>query len=156
MKTLLKVIKITLITTGIFTLLLIIYLFCFVGFMKPAPRGIHGNYSLDSSQVYTLNEITKDSILKVFSKEKLLVKSGRLNNYDVPWDSLRYYVGNINCDNEIIEAFIDFEDKKAINTTMKILWYNAEPTEDDDEYQKRAERYCNCFDAFLKRKKLVK
>ncbi len=144
-------------TITAFAIFFIVKLYYCKGIKAPAPHGIHGEYALTSNPpIYTTNGITKDAIIKVLVKENLVVKSGRLNDYDASWDSLRYLIGNIPCGEQKIEAYIEFKDKKAVNTTFQILWFNAEPTKDNNEYQKRTENYYKCFEALLNKNKLVK
>lgn len=134
----------------------VVKLYCCRGIKAPAPYGIHGEYSLVSTPTYTANGVEKDSLLKLLTKENLIVKNGRVNDYDPPWDSLRYLVANIPCDEEKIEAYIEFKDKRARNTTFQVLWFNAEPTRDNKEYEKRAEKYFKCFESLLRKNQLIK
>jgi len=121
-------------------------------FKSPAPAGIHGEYSLTpDSYVYQANGINKDSVLSIFKMNDLKVTGGKLNNYDAPWDSLRYLIGNIPCDTQNIEAYIEFTDKKALN-----IWFNATPTDDDEKYEKLAKGYYECFEALLKKSGIIK
>lgn len=124
--------------------------------MKPAPMGVHGQYSLLEETTYKTNNLNKDSILKVLKLNDLTIKEGRLNKYDAPWDSLRYIIGNINCNTQIIEACIEFQDKNSINATFKVLWFNAVPTNDDSVYKMRVKEYSQCFEAILKKNNLIK
>lgn len=126
------------------------------GIMAPAPLGIHGIFSSISYDPNYQTTMSMDSILMLLEKKNITIKTGRLNDYDAPWDSLRYVLGNIPCDKQQIEAYIEFKDKRATNTTFKVLWFNAEPTKDDKEYRKRTEAYYECFEALLKTNNLIK
>jgi hypothetical protein len=122
--------------------------------MKPAPPGIHGLFSsADYNPLYN-TKYDKDSLLKYLEKEGLIIKSGILNDYDPPWDSLRYLVGNIRCDTQIIEPYIEFNKEKHNGlTTFRILWINATPNESYDTtlYQTLTKKYYDCFEKILKR-----
>lgn len=122
--------------------------------MKPAPPGIHGNYSITGyDPVYkTSNE--KDSLLQRLEKDGLEIKSGRLHDYDPPWDSLRYVIGNIPCGTEKIESYIEFSKEKQDSlTTFRVLWMNAAPNESYDTalYNTMARKYYDCFETILSR-----
>jgi len=144
-------------TSSVFTIFIVVNLYCCKGIKAPAPDGIHGEYSFTSNTpVYTANGITKDSILKALIKENLVVKSGRLNDYDASWDSLRYLIESIPCGEQKIEAYVEFKDKKAANTTFQVLWFNAPPTKDHNEYQKRTQNYYKCFEFLLNKNELIK
>jgi len=135
----------------------IVKLSCCRGINAPAPLGIHGEYSLTSNvPIYKTNNINKDSVLKILSKENLNIKTGKFNDYGAPWDSLRYLIGNIPCDKQLIEAYIEFKDKRATNTTFKVLWFNATPTKDDKIYQKLTDSYYKCFESFLRKHNAIK
>ena len=123
----------------------------------PAPHGIHGLYELDSNKnIYQANNLCKDSFLNVLVKEHIAVKPDTSLKYGAPWDSLRYLLGNIPCDSQHIEAYVEFKDKRANNVTFRLLWFNATPTKDDKIYQKLAESFYKCFDSFLKGHNLIK
>ena len=126
----------------------------YLAIMKPAPPGIHGHYSLaDYDPVYK-TKYDKDSLLKQLETDNLLIKSGRLNDYDPPWDSLRYLIGNVRCDTQNIEPYIEFRREKQNGfTTFRILWINATPNENYDTtlYQTMTREYYNCFEAILQR-----
>jgi hypothetical protein len=126
----------------------------YLAIMKPAPPGIHGLYSLaDYDPVYKI-KYDKDSLLKHLETDGLLIKSGRLNDYDPPWDSLRYLIDNIRCDTQSIEPYIEFRREKQNGlTTFRILWINAAPNESYDTtlYQAMTKKYYNCFETILRR-----
>ena len=117
------------ITVGLTGMLLIAFFICtgpnHHGIMSPAPLGIHGIYSMVlNDRIYKV-KAPKDSILHVFEKEGLLVSKDRLNQYDPPWDSLRYLIGNVNCGNQKIEPYIEFEKLKRDGCTVfRVLWIN--------------------------------
>lgn len=111
------------------------------GLLAPAPLGIHGHYSLDTDVSYTIDNTTVDTFLGVFSKQGFVVR----NQY-TGW---RYLVGNIPCDQTKIEAYIEFDTTTAV-ASFKVLWLNAEPTEDDEEYKRLAKTYFDCFDTITK------
>lgn len=122
--------------------------------MKPAPPGIHGHYSLDQHNPVYKTKHDKDSLLNMLRLEGLVIKSGRLHDYDPPWDSLRYLVDNIQCDTQKIEPYIEFQREKQNDfTTFSILWINATPNESYDTmlYQTMTKKYYNCFEAILRR-----
>src|SRR5689334_1869962 len=81
------------------------------GFMAPAPAGIHGVYLSDTYHPTYKAPAFKGSLLKAFEAGQIIVKRERLHSYDPPWDGLRYLIGNIRCDTEDIEAYIEFSDK---------------------------------------------
>jgi hypothetical protein len=128
---------------------------CCRGIMAPAPLGIHGHYSSTSDTPNYQVGIGIDSILMLFSKANITIKTGRLNDYDAPWDSLSYVLSDIPCDKQQIEAYIEFKDKTA-NTTFRVLWFNAAITKDDKLYQKLTESYYKCFESFLRGHNLIK
>jgi hypothetical protein len=144
------------IIASIVTTLILVGVYCCTGIKTPAPLGVHGEYSSISYNPNYQASMSKDSFLLMLSKENVEIKSGRLNNYDPPWDSLRYVLGNIICDNQEIEAYIEFKDKKATNRTFKVFWFNAAPTKDDKIYEKLTANYYNCFEALLKKNNLIK
>jgi hypothetical protein len=113
------------------------------GFKSPAPMGIHGTYSLDSTTFFTTAQ-TKDSMLFHFQNRGWNIKPGRLNEYDPPWDSLRYLVGNIKCDTTNIEGYIEFT--KESTTRFFVLWINAPPSDDDAVYEKLSHKYFDCLE----------
>jgi hypothetical protein len=115
------------------------------GFLSPAPLGTHGAYSLSRDLVYTANKMTKDSVLEIFTADGLDIK------FDQPTGSGRCLVNNIPCNGVKIEAYIEFLDKPGTDAKFKVLWFNAESTDDDEEYQKRAEDYYECFEALWQR-----
>ena len=119
--------------------------------MAPAPSGIHGVYSSSSPKNYQLNK-SKDSVLSVFIEKGLLIKMGKLNDYDAPWDSLRYGIDRIKCDKDLIEAYIEFAKS---GSSFRILWFNGSPTEDERIYNLRVEKYYYCFEKFLKANNLI-
>lgn len=129
-----------------------------LGIKSKAPKGIHGEFTLESStSEYIANGLTKDSVLEILMQENLRVKNGRLNDYDAPFDSLRYLIGEIRCgNNEQIEAYIEFKDKTSKNTSFKIIWFNANPTKNDSEYDLRTKEYYDCFETLMKRCKIIK
>lgn len=135
---------------------LAVKLYCCKGIMAPAPSGIHGHYSSATYDPEYKTKMSVDSFLTVLKKDGMIIKSGRLNDYDPPWDSLRYLIGNIPCDKQQIEAYIEFKDKRATNTTFKVMWFNAPPTKDDKIYQKLTESYYKCFESLLKSHNLIK
>ncbi len=140
----------------IFTALILVGIYCCTGIKTPAPLGIHGEYSSISYTPNYQTNMSKDSLLLILAKENVTIKSGRLNNYDPPWDSLRYVLGNITCDNQKIEAYIEFKDKRATNTTFQVFWFNATPTKDDKIHEKLTTNYYQCFEALLKKNNLIK
>ena len=117
--------------------------------MAPAPAGIHGTYSSTSYNPTYKAPVSKDSLLKQLEAGKMLVKSGRLNSYDPPLDSLRYLIGNIRCDTGNVEAYIEFFDKKGPQSTFRVLWFNAAPTTDDKVYDRLTSSYYQCFEREL-------
>jgi hypothetical protein len=117
--------------------------------MTPAPAGIHGTYSSTSYNPTYKAPDSKDSLLILLEDGKMLVRSGRLNSYDPPWDSLRYLIGNIQCDTGRIEAYIEFLDKKEPQSTFRVLWFNATPTTDDKIYDRLTNTYYQCFEREL-------
>ena len=126
----------------------------YLAIMKPAPPGIHGLYSSPDYDLVYKSVHGKDTLLHDFEKDGLLVKSGRLNEYDPPWDSLRYLIDNIICDTQKIEPYIEFRKEKQNGfTTFRILWINATPNESYDTtfYQNMTRQYYDCFEAILKR-----
>ena len=135
---------------------IVVRLCCCKGIMTPAPSGIHGHFSAGTYEPNYETTISVDSFLTILKHDKIIIESGRLNDYDPPWDSLRYILGNITCDKEKIEAYIEFKDKRASNTTLQVIWFNAVPTMDNEEYKKRAENYYQCFEALLKKNNLIK
>ncbi len=144
-------------TAAAFSIFIVVKLYCCKGIKAPAPHGIHGEYSFTSNTpVYTANGITKDSILRALAKENLVIKTGRLNDYDAPWDSLRYLIGGIPCGGQRVEAYVEFKDKRVANTAFQVLWFNAKPTKDNNEYQERTENYYKCFESLLNKKNLIR
>lgn len=132
--------------------ILIVFLakiYCCTGIMAPAPNGTHGTYTVVNPHIYEINGLTKDSLLTAFAKRNLIINSGRLNNYDPPWDSLSYLISNIYCGREKIEAYIEFSKKSDTNRTLKLVHVNALPTKDDEEYENRVENYYKCFEDLL-------
>lgn len=119
--------------------------------MAPAPSGIHGTYSSNSPRNYELNK-SKDSVIAIFERNGLSIKTGKLNDYDAPWDSLRYGINKFPCDKDIIEAYIEFAKSGA---SFKILWFNGSPTDDERIYNLRVEKYYYCFESFLKANNLI-
>lgn len=143
------IIALILVLTG----LLIRYAPQYLTFMKPAPPGIHGLYSSDYDPVYKTTD-DKDSLLHDLEREGILVKSGRLHDYDPPWDSLRYVIGNIRCDTQLIEPYIEFfRGKQEGFTSFRILWINAAPNKSYDTtlYNNLTKKYYDCFEAILSR-----
>lgn len=138
----------------IFAGLLIKYAPKYLEINKPAPLGIHGRFlAIDYNPLYKA-KYGKDSLLKCLEKDGLLIKSGRLNNYDPPWDSLRYLIGNIHCDTQIIEPYIEFNKEEHNGlTTFRILWINSSPNESYDStvYETLTHKYYHCFETILKR-----
>jgi hypothetical protein len=130
-------------------------IYCCTGIMAPAPNGIHGTYAVVNPPVYEINGLTKDSMLIAFAKGNLIINSGRLNNYDPPWDSLSYLISNIYCGREKIEAYIEFSNKSDTNTTLKLVHFNALPTKDNEEYKKRVENYYKCFEDLLSTLRII-
>jgi hypothetical protein len=129
----------------------------YLAIMKPAPPGIHGLYSSDDRDAIYKTNLHKDTLLHELDKEGLVIKSGRLHDYDPPWDSLRYLIDNITCDTQRIEPYIEFRKDRANGlTTFKILWINATPnlSYDTAVYWTLTRKYYNCFDAILKRHKV--
>lgn len=126
------------------------------GFIAPAPAGIHGNYS--SASFYSTYKalVSKDSLLKTLEASKIFVRSGRLNSYDPPWDSLSYILGNIPCDTGHVEAYIQFSDKNERQSTFHVLWFNASPTTNDEDYDWLTKRYYNCFDEIFQNFQVTK
>lgn len=125
--------------------------------MAPAPLGFHGHYFLyDSVKVlYVANQMTKNSVLALFSGLGFAVQPELLN--EAPhWDSLRYVIGQVRCDAEFIGAFIEFRQEEMEHTVFEVLWFNAEPTEDDGEYWLRAKKYDKCFEDILEAHKIVR
>lgn len=119
---------------------------------KYAPPGIHGHYSLPDYDPVYKTKYDKDSLLKYLEKDGLQIKMGRLNDYDPPWDSLRYLIDNIRCDTQNIETYIEFRrEKQKGYITFRILWINATPNESYDTtlYQKLTKKYFNCFETIL-------
>jgi hypothetical protein len=135
-------------TAGSFWLVIYLLKDC-KGFMAPAPAGIHGTYSSTSYNPTYKAPDSKDSLLILLEDGKMLVRSGRLNSYDPPWDSLRYLIGNIQCDTGRIEAYIEFLDKKEPQSTFRVLWFNATPTTDDKIYDRLTNTYYQCFEREL-------
>jgi hypothetical protein len=103
-------------TVKVFTLLLMLTLIGLViflvkdcrGFMAPAPAGIHGRYLSTTYEPTYKAPVPKDSLLKTLEANNILTMSGRQHSYDPPWDSLTYIFGNIPCDTEHIEAYVEF------------------------------------------------
>jgi len=122
--------------------------------MKPAPPGIHGLYSLVDYDPVFKTKYEKDSLLEQLETDGLIIKSGRLHDYDPPWDSLRYLIDNVRCETQNIEAYIEFRRTKQDSfTTFRILWINAAPNESYDTtlYETLTKKYYNCFETILKR-----
>lgn len=147
----------TLIFIGILIVLVGLFIWYATDYLaigKPAPPGIHGLYSLyDYNPVYKTKH-DKDSLLNLLKVDGLVIKSGRLHDYDAPWDSLRYLIDNIRCDTQIIEPYIEFQREKQNDfTTFKILWINATSNESYDTilYQTMTKKYFNCFETILRR-----
>lgn len=115
-----------------------------------APHGHSGCYRRITDSIYKTNNLCKDSILKILASKDLIIKSGRLQSYDPPWDSLRYIISNIPCDTDKIEAYIEFNDKDSKNATIKILYFESTPTEDDSLYVRKTEAFYKCFEQILK------
>ncbi|RYE55632.1 MAG: hypothetical protein EOP48_09795 [Sphingobacteriales bacterium] len=130
------------------------YLPDYLGIMKPAPPGIHGLYSLRSYGRIYKTRYSKDSLLGRLANDGLTIKSGRLHDYDPPWDSLRYLIDNVVCDTQKVEPYIEFrKEKERDSTTFRILWINATPNESYDTtlYQNLTKKYYDCFETILKR-----
>ena len=126
----------------------------YLAIMKPAPRGIHGLYSLAGYDPIYKSKYDKDSLLKYLKTDSLLIKSGRLHDYDPPWDSLRYLIDNVHCDTQTIEPYIEFHRQKQNGfTVFRILWINATPIESYDTtlYQTLTKKYYDCFEKILER-----
>lgn len=123
--------------------------------LAPAPSGVHGEYSLNSAKIYQTNK-SRDSVLFIFKKNGLVIKTGRLNYYDAPWDSLRYRIEKFSCGDDLIEAYIEFEKKKNSGSSFKVLWFNGPPTEDENNYSQRTQKYYKCFENFLQLNGIVK
>lgn len=126
----------------------------YLSIMKPAPPGIHGNYSLAEYDLTYKTEYDKDSLLHNLEKDGLDIRSGRLHDYDPPWDSLRYLVGNIRCDTQQIESYIEFRKEKQDGfTTFRILGMSATPNESYDTmlYRNLTKKYYDCFETILSR-----
>src|SRR5579875_3593798 len=141
----------TLIVIGILIVLVgvfIKYAPDYLAIMKPAPPGIHGLYSLANYDPVYKTKHDKDSLLKQLEIDGLIIKSGRLHDYDPPWACLRYLIDNLRCDTQNIEPYIEFRKEKQNNlTTFRILWINATPNESYDTtvYQTMSKKYYNCF-----------
>ena len=124
------------------------------GIMTPAPLGIHGIYSLETSDRIYKSRFQKDSLLHMLEKEGLIIKADRLNKYDPPWDSLRYLIGNVYCGNQSIEPYIEFKkDKEDGYTIFQVLWINAAPNAsyDTNVYKTLTIKYFRCLEEVLKR-----
>lgn len=138
------------------SLVFILFIACSCNrFMKPAPEGEHGLYSKLNNPVYQSTN-SKDSLLLILKEKHLIIQEGRINKYDAPWDCFRYFISNINCDSQQIEAYIEFQDKKATNATFRVLWFKSVPTNDDSIYNKRTANYYQCFESLLKNCILIK
>lgn len=151
-KTTMKFVSIGLLALLVF--LFIYYAFDILKIKRPAPPGIHGLYSLhENDRTYTTT-FDKDSLLKFLETDGFEIKSGRLNDYDPPWDSLRYLIDNIKCDALIIEPCIEFHKVKENGfTEFRILWIYAAPNESNDTtlYHALTHKYYDCFESILKR-----
>ncbi len=135
---------------------IIIFIDCSCKGFGYAPHGHSGCYSRINDSIYKTTNLCKDSILSILESKNLVIKTGRLQSYDPPWDSLRYVISNIPCDTGSVEAYIEFNDKKSHNATIRILWFNSTPTEDDSLYLKRTEVYYRCFELLLKENNITK
>src|SRR5689334_9457942 len=127
---------ITLLIVGLILTVAIIFLISplkYVAIMRLAPPGIHGLYSLADYDLVYKTKYDKDTLLSDLAKDGLVIKSGRLHDYDPPWDSLRYLIDNITCDKQKIEPYIEFHREKQKGfTTFRILWINAAPNKSYD------------------------
>ena len=132
----------------------IVFLINFQQETSPAPPGIHGEYSINELNGYYLTNFNKDTLLKRLKLEGLIIKSGRINDYDPPWDSLRYLVDNIKCGNQKIKAYIEFGkvDHDSL-THFRILWINgpANTSKDTLIYNNIARKYYSCFGEIFKK-----
>lgn len=125
-------------------------------FKTPAPKGIHGEYALtNNSPIYQTN-LNKDSLLLKLTEEKLIVKPGQLDNYGAPWDSLRYLIDQIPCNQQKIEAYIEFFDSGRANTKFRVLWFNASTTTNNEVYEQLTRNYYECFEKLLKKYGIIK
>ena len=129
-------------------------------FLAPAPQGVHGIYGRYGREsdfsTYQIKNVTKDEFLDVLIKNGIIVKGERLNDYDPPWDSLRYILDHIPCDKLPLEAYIEFADKKNVNTTFNVIWCKSEPTMNEKEYLKIEAQCYSCFESFLRKYNLIK
>jgi len=128
-------------------------------FSDPAPRGIHGIYSSANYDRVYKTKLHKDSLLVDLEKEGLIIKSGRLHDYDAPWDSLRYLIDSVTCDTQRIEPYIEFfKEKQNGLTCFKIIWINAAPnlSYDTSVVPILTKKYYDCFEDILKRHEVTK
>lgn len=118
-----------------------------VRFLAPAPKGIHGQYSLDAVAL----------VFKARATElgEFLSNLNGLNLSTSELGNSRYLIGGIPCDGKEIEAYVEFDSVKISPVEMKVLWINADPTEDDDEYETLTRVYNGCLEAVLKKNNLV-
>lgn len=119
-----------------------------------APSGVHGLYSLNKERVFVTN-ISKDSVILLLATSGITINSGRLNEYDPPWDSLRYVFGNIICQGQNIKAYVEFSLKSIQPTTFKLIWIKSEPNINESEYNRITARYYECFEQILKENNII-
>jgi hypothetical protein len=119
-------------------------------FKNPAPSGIHGHYSLTGDLATYSTTLSKDSVLHLFANNGLTVNNGRLNEYDPPWEGLRYVIGNVNCQRQAVDAYVEFSSKKIKPTTFKVIWIKSEPNLKENDYNRLAEKYHKCFRVIMK------
>lgn len=131
-------------------ILIVILVDCSCKGLGYAHHGHSGCYLRINDSIYKTNNLSRDSILSILKSKNLIIKTGRLQSYDPPWDSLRYVISNIPCDTNKTEAYIEFNDKHSNMTTIKILYFISTPTEDDTVYLKKTEAFYKCFELILK------
>jgi len=123
-----------------------------------APEGAQGFYNIGGrdSTSCLLKNVTKDIFFSALRKEGLVVKSDRLHDYDPPWDSIHYVISDIYCDHQIIDAYIEYNDKQTVDKRLIILGFKAKPTYDNNLYFILVERYYHCFKSLLRKNNLIK
>ncbi|MBC7848088.1 MAG: hypothetical protein H7Y31_00060 [Chitinophagaceae bacterium] len=119
------------------------------GPLAPAPAGIHGTYSMEDDMIYLI-KLDRDSLVRILNSGRLTAKPTMPKDYDPPWDSARFTLQNIMCENESVGADIELKSDKQNQTTLEVFWFNASPTDDDKEYTLRAIGYRRCFEANLR------
>lgn len=123
-----------------------------------APLGIHGHYDTADDKLYKIQRFSKDSVLAVFREEGCVIMLdlyGGSKYTPPPQDSTRYTIKGLSCWKDSVNAYIEFGKDSCENTTLYVLWFDAAPTKDDEEYIILAKNYQYCFECLLKKHKLI-